>query len=303
MADNNIVTNTKKCKSCDSEISNLAKVCHFCKTPQGFKNKLYNFLLSYTIPIILSIISIFQLSLSKLNYEESKQKRIDADIIYNKADNVLKESLQKAENLEKDVNSKMSSSSEKINNILNDLDNLKDSFAKEIDIVKTRNGIMSISDDAIANMNKKSYDTIKTMYDNEHANNELKTMLLSEVVRIKNSFINSTRIANFKLNFIDNVDEKDIVSHILTTLLLNDKNWQVRARSAMILASRKDIKVAYSLYNCIENENNLEVLRNCIKSFSSLTDYKPNDVFDNELIIEWWAKNEESVANKLKINN
>ncbi len=327
--DNDITNNfLKRCDSCDKLINKNAKICFYCKEYQGNKNKILFFAKSYTIPILLAIVSIGQLFVSHSSYIESKQKRVEAEDVLKKAEDVLSHSVNIAkianETSEVSLN-KSNIAIENINSIKKDIDKVKNEFTNNINkfnseidksrnyidnitnkikkqllLLENRNKLMSISDDAIANMNRKSYAKLISMLNNSNDENE-KNAIISEIWRIKSAYIGVTRIKNYKLKLKTGTEENNISTDMLISILLNkNEPFQSREKAAVLLSGKKETITPEALYGCIISENNLEVLKECINSFCAITDYKNNDVFRHEEIVDWWYENKNKIIQKIK---
>jgi hypothetical protein len=101
------------------------------------------------------------------------------------------------------------------------------------------------------------------------------------------------------------IEEQDFETSWLIEDLRNNQEWQIRQRSAKLLADRKEVGVPEALLESMEKDQNLWVRREAFKSFQAVTGFKERDVFQffKGTPQIWYEKNKEEVSEKLKPAN
>lgn len=203
--------------------------------------------------------------------------------------------------------------SEKTNIFNKNLNQLKDNYDSqlktlktEVSYIKQRNDLFKLGDTAIAYGVATALDKLNNLYiDPDETNEELKTIAISEILRIKSYFALMTRIKGVKLQWV-NPKTKNIVTidnfptEKLIGILSKHENWKFRAKCAEHLRSRKEKGVPDALLNAIKSDPHLEVRKTAMDSFEHITGFKSSDVFAYTPASEWWDKNKENIYGNLK---
>lgn len=160
---------------------------------------------------------------------------------------------------------------------------------------------MSIADNAIANMDRGSYSKLYFMLNSKKIDENEKNAIISEIWKIKSAYIGVTRIKNYELKLPSGTKENEISAGMLVQILLNkNEPFQARERAAILLSGKKESVTPEALYKCIISDEHLDVLKECINSFCNITEYKTNDVFRHDEIVDWWHDNKDKVKEKMK---
>lgn len=172
-------------------------------------------------------------------------------------------------------------------------------LSKEVEYLKNRNMVLQLSDKAIAEADAESFDKLENIYETT-MDEDLKLVALSEIYRVKLSFINTTRIRGVEITYTDNrtgkvLKDKEIPTEVLIGDLNNNPDWRIRARATDLLKSRKEKQVPETLLNAIQNDKNLEVRAKAIKSFERVTGFKSMDVIKYSPAKNWWDSNKDNV--------
>ena len=80
---------------------------------------------------------------------------------------------------------------------------------------------------------------------------------------------------------------------------LHNSNWQVRALVAQELGNRKVEHVPETLLHLVQKDDNLEVVKDAVAAWTTLTGYRPSDVFGLPDIAAWWESNHDSFQKTL----
>lgn len=157
-----------------------------------------------------------------------------------------------------------------------------DVLADEIGILKQRNAIIKLGDEAIATAKAAPYDELFDIY--RSTDSEYDKLLVNATIhRIKGQFAGMTRMANTKIQFTDPVTKQKFEGNKIPTEALIDafpvtKNWKHRGRVLQLLASRKEFGVPECILNGMKDDH-LEVRKISIASFERVTGWKSNDTF------------------------
>ena len=82
--------------------------------------------------------------------------------------------------------------------------------------------------------------------------------------------------------------------------MLANNEWTVRVMAASALKNRKEKGVPDVLLNAARNDQKLDVVKEAIDSFESVTGYTSSDVFGYESAGLWWEQNRQEVESQLK---
>ena len=354
----------KLCSSCQQEIKVGATVCHHCQRSQ---NKLIGYIthIATSTALIMVIIAGFQVWISVLQMRETKEKRVEANRVLAKAEEVLSTASEKSEkvisdanevlrvakneseqaireaktvlenstrqtseavqmakeakeqifksiaavneqieNMDKGIEDTEKDFKKKYSEINESIKKLKVELAKELEMLETRNELVLLADKAIGDGDRESFNKLRTIMKNSSDEDFGKKMAAtSELLRVKDFYIGGTRIKNVKFPYTnaqnEAVKDEEIPTRVLIDSLLNSTNWGYRDKAAVLLKNRKEKKVPEALLKAMKTDSNLDVLRDCILSFSNITGYKKGDVLEYEPIIRWWYLNEKEVLDGL----
>jgi hypothetical protein len=177
-------------------------------------------------------------------------------------------------------------------------------LASEVDFLKNRNEILKLSDESIANGDALSFEKLEKIY---HSSEDkyLKQSALSEILRIKGHFSIGSSIIGINITYNNPktgtiLKDDEIPTSELINQLRNNTSEIIRKKITELLKTRKEKQVPEVLLDAIKNDNNLEVRRNALQSFESVTGFKRTDVFNYEPAKKWWDENKEKVEKNLK---
>jgi hypothetical protein len=95
------------------------------------------------------------------------------------------------------------------------------------------------------------------------------------------------------------IEESDFTTQDLIDVLIDDPDWRFRARSAQLLADKKELGVPEALLDAMKNDENMEVFKHTVRAFKTVTGCIAPDTFEYEYCSEWWETNSETVNEKL----
>ena len=83
-----------------------------------------------------------------------------------------------------------------------------------------------------------------------------------------------------------NTKDDEIATQTLLKDLVNNENWQIRAKAAQLLKNRKEEIVSEILLKTAESDSRLDVRKLALESFAIINDVKLPDVFDAQCAIQ-----------------
>ena len=176
-------------------------------------------------------------------------------------------------------------------------------LSNEVLKFQKRSNILELGDAAIGNMSRSAYEELLELV-NSPGDDSLQLAAKSEIIKVNNAFANSARTAKFMLTVEGsggvNTKESDLLTPELIDILIDDPDWRYRARSAQLLAEKKEPGVPEALLESMTGDENLEVLKTAIKAFETITGCRAPDVLEYEYCSEWWESNSEAVNEKLE---
>lgn len=322
---------TKLCKSCGREIPARARVCDACGRNQSW---IWNFL-NGLLPFISLAGVIFlggqvyiaskQTTIAENQFQEAQKKRIEAETVLNEVLQVKK----MADHILADTVSKVSQLNISVESVINKLDktekrlvttenrfserqqalsqnvvSLKDQLSKEIARLKNINELHVFADRAISTGQAEFYEELKSRLKSA-TDPELQIIIDAQISSVKRAFIGTTRIKGKKLMKGDGVvDPKELTTSELLKSFSISNDWIVRALISHELGKRKEKEVPDALIKCAQNDDILDVRRDCINAFDKLlgNKYENPDILEPAGIIKYWNDNkaqiEESWASK-----
>lgn len=159
-------------------------------------------------------------------------------------------------------------------------------LADQVNFLKQRNILTSLADEAISQGSASAYEELQALPVSE----QLQNAKLSEALRVKNYYATMTRIKGVSIvaKELDGRKTKDdeISTQILLKDLANNENWQIRAKAAQLLKSRKEEIVSEALLKTAKSDPRLDVRKLALDSFAIINDVKLPDVFDVQCAIE-----------------
>ncbi len=197
------------------------------------------------------------------------------------------------------VNKKIDSFETDLQKFINTYGEELKKLKKEVEYIKSRNMALRFADKAIAIADSESFEKLENIYKST-SDEDLKMAALSEIFRVKHSFVNTTRIEGVEIAYTNpetgkSFKDNDIPTEVLIKDLSYHTEWQVRGRAAELLKRRKEKQVPKVLLNAIQNDKNLEVRAKAMKSFENITGFKNADVFQYAPAKDWWDKNKKDI--------
>lgn len=176
-------------------------------------------------------------------------------------------------------------------------------LSKEVAVLKQRNDITRLGDLGTHKGDRQSLEKLKSIVQ-ESPDESIKLAASAEIARIKSFWANTTKLGGRNLTGTKTdgtqIEEKDIETTELMSLMLQHQQWEIRALAAKALRKRKEKGVPDALLENVRNDQHLEVVKWAADSFAHVTGFKKRDVFSFDDLALWWKENAEEVAKKLK---
>ena len=165
----------------------------------------------------------------------------------------------------------------------------------ELVLLKERNRLTAYADEAIATASREPYQRLwDTLEDPRLA--DLVHAARAEILRVQNFYLSGSRIDRFDIPVATYFPEEGVLRDTqlkddqLIKLLHNLKNpWEVRLKAANILGMRRSMTVGDALVKAINQEDNLDVMKEATFSFEQMTGYHAK-LFDAASIAKWWKE-------------
>ncbi len=176
-------------------------------------------------------------------------------------------------------------------------------FSIQFERLKERNRIVDLADTAISNRSVTALEELESIAKDDNKM-EYQIVADAELKRVKSFFATMTSIRNVQAELKgplgSAIRDKELSTNALIRDLKQSNNWKVRARIAQILGERREKEVPSVLIELMKNDQDLEVRKEALDSFESLTNFKSKDVFGFKSAEEWWSENKSDAEKKLK---
>ncbi len=231
-----------------------------------------------------------------LRVSKKSEKEIQDTIVYvNNEVEKLNVNIQKTEHTFKT----------KFGDITNSIEIVRNELSMEVDTLKRRNELILLADKAIVHGCRESYEKLKSVINNGKGEaKEINVAALSELLRVKTFYLGGTRIKTIELQYKENdgnlKKDKEISMEVLVSTLINSEDWRQRAKASQLLRQRKEEIVISALIKAMIYDQRLDVIKECLNSFSAITGFKKADVLDHKPLLIWWDQNKDDVLAKLQ---
>jgi len=237
-------------------------------------------------------------------FAESNIKKTLTDVASTKAESIISDEIRPET---KKAKQQIASFETYLNEKEEQYDIDYDKLAKQVSSLEDRDNLMQLSDDAINNGDRQAYEKLSIVANDASKGESIRNAAKAEWFQVKRFYIGLTRLKGMNLakwqsdgTKID-VKNDDLTTQELIQSLLNHNLWTVRAMSASALSKRKEKGVPEALLQAIRLDQSLDVVKEAIDSFESITGYTCSDIFDSEGgASEWWEQHKTEVEPELK---
>lgn len=227
-------------------------------------------------------------------FEEPQISSLMKQVAEQQSKSILEEEVNpEVTRFKKDVNSSITEFDSYLTELKTKYEQDYTSLSSEIAILKKRNGIMKLGDLGTEAADRSALEELEKI-SVESEDDSLKIAAKSEIARIKSFWSGVTRLKARSISKIkaggEMREEEDLTTEELIEAMLSHAEWEIRALAARALGKRKEKAVAEALMKCVKNDRDLEVVKEAVKAFESVTGYESPDVFSSGYIEKWWAK-------------
>jgi hypothetical protein len=185
---------------------------------------------------------------------------------------------------------------ETINNTQSRIDKQFSILAKQTDVLMQRSKLTTFADKALEGDAESFRELLK------YEGTDMETAALGEIARVKNLYLVAYRNTATTLTVIEPDGSKKVDAEIQTSRLMRilktDSSWENRAKAAQLLGGRNQKGVPDALIEAC-NDKRLDVIRDALRSFSSLTGRR-GDILECKYFDKWWVENKSEIDKKLK---
>ena len=165
----------------------------------------------------------------------------------------------------------------------------------ELVLLKERNRLTSLADDAIATAARGPYEQLwEAVKDPRMVN--LVHGARAEILRVQQFYLSGSRLSKYEIPVAEvfpatpNLRDVQLSDDQLITLLSDPKlAWQNRLRASWLLGQRKSEKAAEALVKAVKEDQNLDVVKEATFSFEQMTGYRAS-LFEAKALEAWWKE-------------
>jgi hypothetical protein len=163
----------------------------------------------------------------------------------------------------------------------------------ELVLLKERNRLTELADDAIATGNRAPYTRLWEAFDDPRLS-PLLHAARAEILRVQNFYLSGSRLQKFDIPVAELFPQTPTLrdtqlsdDQIIGLLGDNTKDWPIRMKSAWILGQRRSTRSGEALVKAIQEDPNLDVVKEATFSFEQMTGFRAK-IFEPKLIEEFW---------------
>jgi hypothetical protein len=192
---------------------------------------------------------------------------------------------------------------QKLSKTVGDSESLTKTLSLQVAAQKHRSDISALANDAINNGSRTSFAVLSRILDDTSETTEIRELARSEILKLKIFWMTANKTVANEVAWTG-PDGKPKAETALTacdllSALQNNKQWEVRAKAAQLLAAHANLGVPEGLLKAIQSDQQLHVVRDAIRSFSSLTGFQTPDVFGLPYAETWWQGHADETKKKL----
>jgi len=236
-------------------------------------------------------------------FEEPRIKQILTEVAKTKAEDILVNRIKpEIDNFKAEINRELGSVKELSGGLKTKYAADYDTFNLEVVKLKDRNRLTELADMAISNMDVAAFKKLEKTA-NDSTKPELIPAAVSEMNRVKAFFATMTSARGASITYKgplgSELKDSDISTISLISDLRKNNNRVARIKIAELLANRKERNVPEALIEIMNNDTDLEVRKEALKSFDLITGHVSGDVFGFKVANDWWIENKAEIDKKL----
>ncbi|MBN1687535.1 MAG: HEAT repeat domain-containing protein [Candidatus Omnitrophica bacterium] len=171
-----------------------------------------------------------------------------------------------------------------------------EALAKELLVIDARRNMMQSAERALLG-SRKAYEELQGYRDGSEYI-ELKTIAAEQLKKVEAFMKVTNRIGDVSVNYLSEegqglIDEA-IPTQGLIEVLRSSPHWKFRAKAAELLGNRVEAGVPEVLLEVAELDPFLDVVKEALKSFSKVTGYDGEGIFDVGSAQSWWQEHRPS---------
>lgn len=165
----------------------------------------------------------------------------------------------------------------------------------ELVLLKERNRITSLADEAIATAARAPYERLWDELQDPRMVN-LVHAIRAEILRVQQFYLAGSRLQKYDIPVAElfpqtpTLRDTQLSDDQLISLLSNPKQiWQNRVKAAWLLGQRKSQQGAEALVAAVKDDSNLDVVKEATFSFEQMTGYRAT-LFEPKKLEAWWKE-------------
>ena len=172
-------------------------------------------------------------------------------------------------------------------------------ISAELDELRRRKSVTDLGAAAIGQAGRPALIALSRIAEAD-TSPEIRDLATSEIMRVKGFWLSVKRTADVTLRK-DNklIKASDLKTCEVVQQAAHNPNWSVRAVLTETLGERSGRKRPRNSSEIVEKDDNLEVVKDAVAAWSSLTGYRSPDVFGMPYLPNWWQENRESFSKGL----
>jgi len=185
-----------------------------------------------------------------------------------------------------------------------DSQTLTKALSLQVAAQKRKSEISALANDAINNGTRSALEVLSRIMDDASEAAEIRELARSEMFRVKAFWVTAEKTLGIEITW-RGVDGKPKAQTAVSTCellsnLQNNKDWPVRVKAAQLLATHANIGVPEALLKAIQSDQQLHVVQDAVRSFTSVTGFQSPDVFGLPYVETWWKTHADEINKKLQ---
>ena len=165
----------------------------------------------------------------------------------------------------------------------------------ELVLLKERNRLTSLADEAISTAAREPYDELWKAFDDPRMVHLIHGAR-AEILRVQQHYLAGSRLAKYDIPVAEvfpdtpNLKDTQLSDDQLISIVSNPRHiWQNRVKASWLLGQRKSTKAAEALIKVVKEDANLDVVKEATFSFEQMTGYHAT-LFEPKPLEAWWKE-------------